>query len=159
MPRKVSHVVIHTAAAASKGKPFDCSALQIGEWHRAKGWSSIGYHWVVRFSGQVEKGRPESEVGAGVFGFNAHSVHVCLSGHGDLAEPTAWQWASAVSLTARILERHSLAGAFRKNPNRVLGHREVWFLRLVPAPIRKTCPGAKVDMRVFRLAVMEALNG
>jgi len=156
--RRVTHVVVHTAAAAREGRPFDCSAADIDSWHKNKGWNGIGYHWVVRFDGSVEQGRPESQIGAGVFLFNRTTVHVCLSGHGDLAAPTWKQWTSAVKLAARILERHGLIEAFLRNPNRVIGHREAWTLSLVPSPIRKSCPGRLVDMRAFRRAVLEEIG-
>lgn len=156
--RSITHIVVHTSASAVGGAPYDASSAQIDGWHRARGWAGIGYHWVVRMTGAVEPGRPESAVGAGVEGFNARSVHVCLSGHGDVAPPTPVQWAAAVRLVADIARRHGLAAAIAANPSRVLGHREVWFLRLVPKPIRKTCPGLKVDMAAFRRAVLAELG-
>ena len=150
--RKISHVVLHTAAARG-----DQSAAIIDQWHKNQGWSKIGYHWVVRKGGWIERGRPESEVGAGVAGFNAHSIHVCVTGHGDLEPWTPRQIESAVRLVAEIVVRHGLKEAVKANPNRVLGHREVWYHKLVPKPIRKTCPGKLVDMKAFRLAVVREL--
>ena len=156
--RKIERVILHTAATTVDGKAADVSARAIRRWHRErKGWSDIGYHWVVRFNGAVEIGRPESQVGAGVFGFNANTIHVCFSGHGDLAPPTDQQWAAALTLCAQILGRYGLTETFRRNPNRVLGHNEVWHHRLVPKPIRKTCPGRLTDMRKFRLDLLARL--
>jgi len=37
------YIVIHTVAF--KGK--NCDAKMIDEWHRAKGWNGIGYHFVI----------------------------------------------------------------------------------------------------------------
>lgn len=155
--RRVTHVVVHTAAAARNGRPRDASVAEIRAWHLARGWDDVGYHWVVRMDGRIEAGRPEERPGAGVLGFNARSVHVCLSGHGDLAPPTPEQFGAAVRLIARIAERHGIAEATLLNPSRVLGHREVWTHRLVPEPIRKSCPGRMVDMRAIRLAVARVL--
>ena len=156
--RTIDHVIIHTAAAARNGKAVDCSAVEIRAWHRAKGWRDIGYHWVVRMTGAVETGRPEAQAGAGVLGYNAHTIHICLSGHGDVEAPTTAQRAAAVRLTAQVLRRYGLVDAFRANPCRVLGHREVWLMRLVPTPICKTCPGRLVDMSAFRRSVFSALE-
>ena len=158
--RAITHIILHTSATQITGhmKPADVSARAIRRYHRDNnGWSDIGYHWVIRFNGAVEIGRPESKPGAGVFGFNANTIHVCFSGHGDLAPPTDQQWAAALTLCAQILGRYGLTETFRRNPNRVLGHNEVWHHRLVPKPIRKTCPGRLTDMRKFRLDLLARL--
>lgn len=155
--RRVTHVVVHTAAAARNGRPHDASVAEIRAWHLARGWDDVGYHWVVRMDGRVEAGRPEERPGAGVLGFNARSVHVCLSGHGDLAPPTPEQFGAAVRLIADVARRRGIREEVLLNPSRVLGHREVWLLRLVPEPVRKSCPGRLVDMRSLRLRVVEEL--
>jgi N-acetylmuramoyl-L-alanine amidase len=68
---------------------FHCSATkpnqhigraQIEEWHLAKGWASIGYHFVITRAGDVELGRALEDVGAHVQGYNGRSVGVCLVG-------------------------------------------------------------------------------
>lgn len=162
-PRRVTHIVVHTAAhLLHDGTPGNTSAEDIDRWHRARGWSGIGYHAVVRLDGDVEGGRPAEHVGAHVKGFNRRSLGVCLSGHGDYAPPTEAQFRALVRLVADWIEErryYGLIDAFFKNPSRVLGHREVWTLRLVPKPIRKTCPGRLVDMTAIRKAVLAELRG
>lgn len=56
------------------------SAQQIDSWHRKRGWSGIGYHYVVRRDGTVERGRPEAKVGAHCLNHNRHSIGVCYEG-------------------------------------------------------------------------------
>lgn len=151
--RQIDHIILHTAASKDGNRPVDAGVERIRAYHiRGRGWSEIGYHYVVRFDGKVEKGRSEAIPGAGVAGFNAHTIHVCLSGHGDLAAPTPEQWDSAVRIVALLCARYKLPVV--ANPNRVLGHREVWYHRLVPKVIRKTCPGKLVDMAQFRRDVV-----
>ena len=53
---------------------------EIRSWHKAKGWSDIGYHFVVRRDGRVEKGRPITQTGAHVQGWNTNNVGICLEG-------------------------------------------------------------------------------
>lgn len=48
--------------------------------HRQRGFLKIGYHYVVRRGGTVEKGRKDSEVGAHVSGYNTGSLGICLVG-------------------------------------------------------------------------------
>lgn len=75
-------IVIHCSAT----KPSqDIGAAEIREWHLSKGWSDIGYHFVIRRSGQVELGRPLEDVGAHVAGHNSDSVGICLVGGLDSA--------------------------------------------------------------------------
>jgi N-acetylmuramoyl-L-alanine amidase len=61
--RKINWLVIHTAATRPS---MDIGAKEIRRWHKAKGWSDIGYHYVIRRDGRVEKGRPDARVGAHV---------------------------------------------------------------------------------------------
>lgn len=88
-------VVVHCSASG-----FGNAAL-IAKWHLERGWSGIGYHYVIlngwlasgiynsRFNGHVETGRPldddpvvsGNEMGAHVRSFNRGSVGVCLIGN------------------------------------------------------------------------------
>lgn len=156
--REIKYIVIHTAADP---RGVDTTVEDINRWHLARGWSGIGYNWVVRKSGEVQQGRDKDRTPAHVKYFNHHSLGICLSGHGDLEPPTEKQWSAAVKLVADLIEerRHTpLLDAFMENPNRVLGHREVGLHRLVPKPIRKSCPGKLINMRDFRLDVKAKLT-
>lgn len=154
--RPITHIVIHTAAAGTT-KPIDQSAETIRAYHKRKGWSDIGYHKVVRFDGSVEKGRPMEKPGAGVEGFNQKTVHVCFTGHGDLTDFTPEQKEAGVELVCGLLDLFNLVDEFRQNPMRVLGHRECYQFPGVKNT-GKSCPGNKVSMRAFRLAVIAELD-
>ena len=156
-----TYVVIHTAA--TPGKSIDISAASIREYHiKEKGWTDIGYHWVVRFDGHAEPGRAENVMGAHVEGFNSKSLGVCFSGNGDLSDFTPEQKSKGAQLVAQILERHGLVQVFLKNPMHVLGHRECNELvkaGVFPGPkTSKTCPGTKVAMTEFRHLVKAAIG-
>ena len=75
--RKIDLIIIHCSATA-EGKDF--RAADIDRWHRQQGFKSIGYHFVVRLNGEVERGRPIAEVGAHCKGHNATSIGVCYIG-------------------------------------------------------------------------------
>ncbi len=156
---KVERIVIHTAAAANKlGIPVDQSAATIRDYHvRTKGWSDIGYHYVIRMNGRIEAGRPEGLVGAHVEGFNSHSLGICLAGHGDKRDFTAAQKESLAAFVVQLLEKYSLTEAFKANPMRVLGHRECYQLPGV-TNTGKSCPGTKVDMTAIRLSILALLK-
>lgn len=76
-PRRIDRIIIHCSAV----RPDQTSsARQIDQWHRARGWKMIGYHYVIRRDGKVEKGRPEEMVGAHTKGINSHSIAICYEG-------------------------------------------------------------------------------
>lgn len=77
-PRKnTSAIFVHCSAT----KPsMDIGASEIRKWHKERGWSDIGYHFVIRRDGTIEDGRPVDAVGAHVQGWNSRSVGVCLVG-------------------------------------------------------------------------------
>lgn len=75
--RRITEIIVHCAAT----KPsMDIGVREIDEWHRARGWMCIGYHYVIRRDGTVQKGRPEDMQGAHCSGHNKNSIGVCLVG-------------------------------------------------------------------------------
>jgi N-acetyl-anhydromuramyl-L-alanine amidase AmpD len=75
--RTINLIIIHCSAV----KPWQESGVrEIDRWHRAKGWKSCGYHYVVRRDGTVEVGRPVEEVGAHCLNRNRHSIGICYEG-------------------------------------------------------------------------------
>ena len=75
--RKTDFIAVHCSATRPS---MDVGVVDIRKWHRAQGWEDIGYHWVIRRNGKLEKGRAENLVGSHVRGFNAVSIGVCLVG-------------------------------------------------------------------------------
>ena len=75
--RKIDLIIIHCSATA-EGKDF--RAADIDLWHRQQGWSGIGYHFVVRLDGTLERGRAVALVGAHCKGHNSNSIGVCYIG-------------------------------------------------------------------------------
>tara|TARA_R110002126_G_scaffold78629_2_gene195659 strand:+ start:4679 stop:5128 length:450 start_codon:yes stop_codon:yes gene_type:complete len=75
--RDIKYIVIH-ATATKEGKHFDSE--DIDNWHKEKGWSGIGYHYVVLLDGMLEKGRKDDKIGAHVKGFNKNSIGVVYIG-------------------------------------------------------------------------------
>lgn len=68
------YIVLHHAESSS------CTAQQIDEWHKANGWSGIGYHFFVRKNGEIYRGRPINAIGAHVQGKNNESIGICAEG-------------------------------------------------------------------------------
>ncbi|MCL4233984.1 MAG: N-acetylmuramoyl-L-alanine amidase [Deltaproteobacteria bacterium] len=139
---RVEYIVIHTAAADRRGVTVD----DIRSWHRANGWSDIGYHFVVCDDGKWEHGRPEDQVGAHAKGLNDRSIGICVTGHGDLRDFNASQYRTLLQMVPQILHEYAL------DAERVIGHREIRERAGAPDP-HKTCPGKMVDMDRLRGAI------
>ena len=159
--RKVDYIVVHTAAHGSveRGVDYDTPAREIDEWHRARGWAGIGYHYVIRKDGTIEDGRPEHKVGAHTRGINRNSIGICFSGHGDVNPWTEAQMGTALALVHHLMLKYNVPA------EQVIGHREIVDLidagKLDPRfHTFKSCPGYKVDLLDFRqrLRVFKAMN-
>lgn len=125
--RKINWLVIHTAATRPS---MDIGVKEIRQWHKAKGWSDIGYHYVIRRDGKIEKGRPESRVGAHVAGHNSDSIGICLVGgvNENLVPENNYtdaQWKSLENLLHKLAQKYPEAN--------VRGHRDF-------PNVHKACP-------------------
>ena len=73
----IKFIVVHCSAS----KPDQVAGVkEIDQMHKDRGWSGIGYNFVIRRDGAIEIGRPLNKVGAHVFGFNKISWSACLEG-------------------------------------------------------------------------------
>ena len=70
-------IIIHCSATP---RGVDYNANDIDKWHRNRGFSKIGYHYVIRLNGSIEKGREENEMGAHCLGQNMDSIGICYIG-------------------------------------------------------------------------------
>lgn len=75
--RKITKIIVH-CTATPEGKNYTVDTIR--KWHIAKGWSDIGYHYIIYLDGSVHKGRDEKIVGAHCLGQNANSIGVCYVG-------------------------------------------------------------------------------
>jgi N-acetylmuramoyl-L-alanine amidase len=80
--RPINKIIIH-CAATHEGK--DISVDTVKRWHLNKGWSDIGYHYVIELNGSVMEGRPVGLVGAHCKGQNEDSIGICYIGGLDTA--------------------------------------------------------------------------
>ena len=79
--RDLNRIILH-CSATKEGKDFSVDTIR--DWHvNGRGWSDIGYHWVIRLDGSIEVGRPLEKSGANTKGHNKDSVGVCYIGGCD----------------------------------------------------------------------------
>jgi len=78
--RKINKIILH-CTATPECRPT--SVEEIRSWHKARGWSDIGYHYVVHIDGKVSEGRPVERQGAHVKGHNKDSIGIAYVGGVD----------------------------------------------------------------------------
>ena len=126
---KTDYIVIHCSATRPSQ---DIGATDIDTWHRTRGFNGIGYHYVIRRDGTVEKGRDITVSGAHVEGYNHNSVGVCLVGgvdEEDFRVPennfTAKQWATLEILIRDMKKKYPRAA--------IVGHTQLNPLKACPS--------------------------
>ena len=63
--RDINKIIIH-CTATPEGR--DVSVDTIRQWHLDRGWSDIGYHYIIDLEGNLHEGRPVERQGAHVRG-------------------------------------------------------------------------------------------
>jgi N-acetylmuramoyl-L-alanine amidase len=121
-PNNITHIVIHYSATYSDQ---DFRAADIDKMHRQRGFKKIGYHYVICRDGKVEKGRPDTEIGAHVGGQNTNKIGVCWIGglerksgaNTPVDNRTSEQIKAMINLLAELTKKYPKA--------QVVGHRDL----------------------------------
>lgn len=117
--RQIAEIIIH-CADTPEGR--DVKADEIRRWHKnERGWSDIGYHYVIDLDGTIEAGRDIETAGAHCTGHNAKSIGICYVGGCDAKmQPkdtrTEAQKASLLLLLKYLRQRYPQA--------KIYGHRD-----------------------------------
>lgn len=75
--RKINLIALHCSATV-EGKPFNVAAITA--MHKARGYRTIGYHFLIGLNGERWTGRSLNEAGAHIQGHNANSIGICYIG-------------------------------------------------------------------------------
>jgi N-acetylmuramoyl-L-alanine amidase len=116
---KTKEIIIHCAATPPG---MDIGAKEIRAWHMQKGWSDVGYHFVIRRNGKVDLGRDIGVVGAHAYGHNKESVGICLvGGVNNDGEPT-----DNFTVPQWVTLEHTVDFLMKVYPqSNVIGHNEI----------------------------------
>lgn len=116
----IDEIIIHCSATPA-GQNF--TAKHIDFWHRSRGFTKIGYHYVVCLTGTIEPGRPVLEIGAHCLkmGKNRTSIGICyVGGTDDHGKPmdtrTPQQKESLEMLIKKLCAKYPI--------KRISGHRD-----------------------------------
>lgn len=117
--KSTKYLVVHVTATPPKA---DIGVKEVRVMHLARGFADIGYHYVIRRDGRVEKGRGEDQIGAHVQNYNSNSLGVSLVGGVDASgkpqhNATPAQMAALEALLKKLSAKYPNAG--------VCGHRDL----------------------------------
>lgn len=113
-------IVIHCTATPYK---VEHNRDSIDAMHKARGFSMIGYHYLIGLDGTLYSGRPMDAVGAHVKGFNDSTLGVSyVGGLGPDGKPMDTRtWRQTKTMVALIVDR-----LLTRYPQAViLGHRDL----------------------------------
>ena len=77
MARRIDKIIVH-CSATPEGKDYSVDTIR--KWHLQRGFSDIGYHYIIYRDGSIHTGRDESVIGAHCKGHNSNSIGVCYIG-------------------------------------------------------------------------------
>ena len=75
--RKITEIILHCTATEPTN---DIHVADIRRCHKERGFSDIGYHYLINLNGDLEFGRPVEIVGAHCLGHNANSIGIAYAG-------------------------------------------------------------------------------
>ena len=135
--KDTSKIVIHHTGSV---KDVDFSAARIHDLHKGNGWAGIGYHFVIRKDGTIERGRPIWSIGSHAQGHNSDSIGIHLCGDFNAAKPTDKQIESAAILIANLCADYNIP-IDRKH---IIGHEECYN----PKTDGSGCPGKNLQSQL-----------
>jgi N-acetylmuramoyl-L-alanine amidase len=102
-----------------------------------RGWSDIGYHYIITSDGNLHLGRPIERGGAHAVGYNAYSIGICLTGNKIFTEK---QFITLAKLARNLMAEFDL------NLNNIIGHNQV--------SKEKTCPNFDVRKKLMEFGII-----
>lgn len=137
--RSITEIIIH-CTATPEGK--DYTVNDIRSWHKQRGFSDVGYHYIVYRDGRVMIGRPIGQIGAHVEGHNTGTIGISyiggLSSDGKTAKDTRTeaQKKSLLWLTSELAKKFKV--------KKITGHNQYANKACPSFDVRKDPLGAIV---------------
>lgn len=75
--RIINKLIVHCSATR---EGMNISRDTIRDWHLARGFNDIGYHFYIDLDGNIHKGRDIAKIGAHSKGQNRSSIGICYCG-------------------------------------------------------------------------------
>lgn len=131
--RFIDTIVVHTSASHQNATVED-----IRKWHvEERGWSDIGYHYIITPDGEIHDARPINKVGAHARGHNTGSIGICwVGGYKGVDNRTDSQKLALRELINELVLKYDI------DDKNILGHRDF-------PGVKKSCPNFDVQKWYF----------
>jgi len=144
----------HAAGWAARSLDEGKTAVKsIQKFHQdGRGWSDIGYHFVVDMAGNIYQGRPETVLGAHVGGANTGNIGVCILGcyHPPETSLTCLDKMSSQTEKALIHLYSWIADSYDVEPSVLKGHRDYFGTTSCPGDnVWPLIPQMRADIVLF----------
>jgi len=137
--RKINKIIIH-CSATPEGRHHDVDDIR--RWHvNGRGWSDIGYHFIVHLDGKIEVGRDIAKIGAHTLGENRGSIGICYVGGMSKDMKKAKDTRTQAQKDSLIKLMHELIYKYNKDMT-IHGHNEF---------ANKACPSFNVQKEYANL--------
>ena len=125
--RDISKAIVH-CTATPEGR--HTTVEDIRSWHKARGWSDIGYHYVIKRDGTLENGREEHRTGSHARQVNGTSIGICMIGGSD--KSGGWennfndeQFKTLKDIVIKLKDKYNIT--------KIIGHYEVDDVKKCPS--------------------------
>ena len=112
-------IVIHCTQTPPN---MDVDVEKVTQWHKERGFDTIGYHYLIKRDGTLQVGRDEDVVGAHAVAVNGTSIGVALAGGGtpDMGWEnnfTPIQFQTLKSILMKLKDKYDI--------QKIIGHYQV----------------------------------
>jgi N-acetylmuramoyl-L-alanine amidase len=136
--RKINKIILH-CSATPEGRDHDVEDIR--RWHLRRGFSDIGYHYLIHIDGTIEPGRPIAKPGAHCSNQNKHSIGICYVGGMDKDMKHPKDTRTQAQKDSLIKLMHELIYKYNKDMT-IHGHNEF---------ANKACPSFNVQVEYENL--------
>lgn len=130
--RTINEIILH-CSATPEGKDYDVNTIR--KWHLQRGFSDIGYHYVIYRDGSIHDGRDVNISGAHCTNHNAKSIGVCYIGGLDCDCKTAKDTRTDAQKKSLVNLVKQLMNIYKLSASNVHCHNEY---------ANKACPSFKI---------------
>ena len=120
-------IVIHCTQTPAD---MDVDVEKVTQWHKQRGFDTIGYHYLIKRDGTLQLGRDEDVVGAHAVAVNGTSIGICMIGgsnkNGDWENNFLPEQFDTLKQIVETLKD-------KYNIERIIGHYEVDDVKKCPS--------------------------
>ena len=131
--RTINEIILH-CSATPEGKDYSVDTIR--KWHLQRGFSNIGYHYVIYRDGSIHSGRDVNISGAHCTNHNSKSIGVCYIGGLDFTGKNAKDTRTEEQKKSLVNLVKQLMSIYKLSISNVHCHNEY---------ANKACPSFKIN--------------